>query len=54
MFDEEAMPGVNVALWNGVDERGFPVADGIYFYRVEGAEASSPGRVLLVRGDARR
>ncbi len=41
--------GQNV-FWNLFDERGRPVASGIYFLRLEGRGSSSVARVVVVRG----
>jgi len=44
LFSGQAAAGVYALVWDGMDERGTPVAAGLYFYRLEvWAEASKAG-----------
>jgi hypothetical protein len=42
-------PRTTVIDWDCRDERGRPLATGLYFLRVEGAETSSAARVVIAR-----
>ncbi len=41
--------GTNTAVWDGNTPSGYPLANGIYFYRIRYAGQSKVGRVLLRR-----
>lgn len=47
--DEPRMPGEHDAIWRAQDERGAPVASGVYYYRLSTAEGDAFGRILLAR-----
>ncbi|MFQ5583843.1 MAG: T9SS type A sorting domain-containing protein [Calditrichia bacterium] len=41
--------GLHTVKWNGTDERGFPVASGVYFYRLAAGDFSQIRRMVLLR-----
>ena len=41
--------GANQALWDGRDERGHPLASGLYIYHLRSAHGSLVQRMLLLR-----
>lgn len=49
VFDDTISRGWHVARWDGTDETGSSVGNGIYFYRLETPEGTWVGKVLLAR-----
>jgi hypothetical protein len=41
--------GSNIAVWDGADSQGRPVASGLYFYKVRGGKETVKRRMLLLR-----
>lgn len=46
---EDARPGADFVLWNGVDAKGRAAASGVYYVRLEGAGRTITSKVALVR-----
>tara|TARA_B100001559_G_C16409450_1_gene579657 strand:- start:1 stop:171 length:171 start_codon:yes stop_codon:yes gene_type:complete len=44
-----ALPGMQVINWNGIDANGASVPIGIYFYQVKADDLSAMGRMTLVK-----
>jgi hypothetical protein len=42
-------PGSYTAVWNGRDEQGRGVGNGLYFYRLASGEFAQTKRMLLVK-----
>ncbi len=42
-------PGRHAVAWDGRDERGAPVASGVYFVRLSAGERSSAKKILLLK-----
>jgi hypothetical protein len=42
-------PGNHELTWNGVDNRGNPVASGAYLYRIEAGERALTGKMMLLK-----
>ncbi len=51
LTDEKQQPGRHIAYWDGTDQRGQPVASGVYFYRLEvsGIEFVKSGKMILMK-----
>ena len=49
LLDERRTPGLHKVRWTGTDDRGAPVASGLYFYRLTTGEVSETGRCMLIR-----
>ncbi len=51
LTDERQQPGRHIAYWDGTDQRGQPVASGVYFYRLEvsGIEFVKSGKMILMK-----
>ena len=49
VLDEVVTAGRHTASWDGRDDRGRPVASGVYMVRIVGAEVSGSGKVVLLR-----
>jgi hypothetical protein len=49
LFRGLAQPGIHTAIWNGRDERGRSVSQGVYFYRLEGEGVSLARKVVTVK-----
>ncbi|HUF10294.1 MAG TPA: FlgD immunoglobulin-like domain containing protein [Rhodothermales bacterium] len=43
-----ASPGVREVVWNGTDDRGVQVANGVYFYTVEKSNETVSGKILVI------
>jgi hypothetical protein len=41
--------GIHDATWDGLDERGLPLASGVYFYRLESSNGSLTKQLTLIR-----
>lgn len=41
--------GSGSVVWNGVDDNGMPVQDGIYFYKLRGVENSQVKKMVIMR-----
>ena len=42
-------PGEYTAFWNGTNSAGKPVADGIYFYKMEAGRFKATRKMLLLK-----
>jgi hypothetical protein len=49
VVDADLPPGPHELLWDGSDERGDPVANGIYFVQLRAGDERLLGRFVLVR-----
>ena len=49
LIDENLTRGTGVTVWDGNNEQGQQVADGVYFYRLEAGAQSETRKLLLVR-----
>ncbi len=49
LVSEVREPGHYAARWDGVDDRGVPVASGIYFYRLDTAGAHQMRKMVLLK-----
>ena len=49
LIDEEVTPGVHVARWDGLDERGNSVASGTYFARMTAGGSRFETKMILMR-----
>jgi hypothetical protein len=49
LVDQDMLPGRYTARWNGRDERGVPVAAGVYIYRLVAGKYSATKRMLLLK-----
>jgi hypothetical protein len=49
LLDAQLPGGHHEAHWDGVNEKGIPVASGVFFYRVTAQSGSHVRRVILVR-----
>lgn len=45
----EYPPGVHTLAWDGADDKGYPVASGIYFCRLTTVEFTATHRMVLIR-----
>ncbi|MEJ2537622.1 MAG: FlgD immunoglobulin-like domain containing protein, partial [Calditrichia bacterium] len=41
--------GVHHVLWNGTDDFGYPVASGVYFYRLETKNFTDVKKMILMK-----
>jgi hypothetical protein len=41
--------GIHDAVWDGLDERGLPLASGVYFYRLDSSQGSLTKQLTLIR-----
>ncbi len=48
-FSGRSEPGIVQVMWDGADERGNPVASGIYLYRATAGEQHSTRKMVLVK-----
>jgi flagellar hook assembly protein FlgD len=48
LFSGLARPGVSVATWDGRDEQGRSVAQGVYFYRIESEDATLTRKAIKI------
>jgi hypothetical protein len=49
LADEQMQAGYHHRIWDGFDDRGSPVASGIYFYRLHTAEFTKARKMALLR-----
>jgi hypothetical protein len=49
LFDGVRTEGVHDARWDGADESGRPLANGVYFYRLDSTHGTSTRQLTLVR-----
>jgi hypothetical protein len=49
LMDEELLPGSCRIVWDGRDDRGAPVASGIYFYRLVSENGRAARKMVLVK-----
>ena len=49
LLDEEAPAGIGRIGWDGRSQRGEPVGSGVYFVRLETADATATRKLMLVR-----
>jgi len=49
VLEQEARPGVNVMCWDGTDDRGRPVASGVYFYQISMGGFAAHKKMLVLR-----
>ena len=49
LIDDSVTRGTGVTVWDGSDDQGQQVADGVYFYRLEAGARSQTRKLLLVR-----
>ena len=49
IVDEELATGDHIAKWNGRDDVGYPVATGLYFYRLRIGDNSTSRKMLLLK-----
>jgi len=49
LVDGFEVEGERTALWDGSDSRGYPVASGLYFYRLEAADFVETRKMLLLK-----
>jgi immune inhibitor A len=49
LVDDYVEPGTSTVTWDGTDERGSPVASGVYFYRLTAGDAAQVKKMVLVR-----
>ncbi len=49
LLDEPRVPGLHKVRWTGTDDRGAPVASGLYFYRLTTGEVAETRRCMLIR-----
>jgi hypothetical protein len=49
LVDADLPPGPHELLWDGSDERGNPVANGIYFVQLRAGDERLLGRLALIR-----
>ena len=48
LVDENTSEGSHSVIWDGSDDRGDPVAAGIYYYQLESGEFSNVRKMLLI------
>jgi len=41
--------GTHQVTWNATDDRGLPVASGVYFYRLKAGELVATRKMMLVK-----
>jgi len=49
LIDASMSSGRHVALWNGTDDYGNPVASGVYFYRLESKNFTQAKKMILMK-----
>jgi hypothetical protein len=49
LLDAEMPVGESDVTWDGLDESGQPVANGLYFYRLKAGDASRTGKLAVLR-----
>jgi hypothetical protein len=49
LLEDEACPGSGRAEWDGLDDRGLRVPNGIYFSRFEAADFTVTGKLIMLR-----
>ena len=49
LINKEQEMGYNKMSWDGLDERGIPVASGIYFYSLKAGKTSLSKKMALLR-----
>lgn len=49
LADGLVMPGAHMIRWDGRDENGRPVAQGIYFYRLEAGDFAATRKLMVLR-----
>jgi probable HAF family extracellular repeat protein len=49
LVDEQKMAGSYESEWNGCDDRGVPVASGVYFYRLQVGSFSDTKKMVLIQ-----
>lgn len=49
LIDEMRPAGPGVAVWTGTDHRGEPAASGVYFYRLQAADQTRFGKMMLAK-----
>jgi flagellar hook assembly protein FlgD len=49
LLDEDQPAGARDVTWNGQDDRGNPVASGVYFYKMTAGKFSQTRRMVLLK-----
>ena len=49
LFNETMPPGPHEVTWNGTNERGHPVASGVYFYRLQVGGFSDVKKMVILK-----
>ena len=49
LIDEETSNGESTVIWNGTDDRGRPVASGVYFYQLKVDGQSQAKKMILLK-----
>ncbi|UCE07648.1 MAG: T9SS type A sorting domain-containing protein, partial [bacterium] len=49
LVNEEKVPGIYKAIWNGTDDKDLSVGSGIYIYRMEAGEFTAIKKMVLVQ-----
>lgn len=49
LVSEYKMEGIHISFWDGIDERGFSVGSGIYFYQLQTDDKAVKGKMILLK-----